>query len=201
MVTAPAPHKTSAWPWGAPVLITESAEQFADLHGQLEQEIEPRGMVERMFVSDIATLTWEILRHQRCKTAIINMEFIEALKILLLRLMSEHDRMPAHKQIHDLATRWFTHKDARDEILELLKQFGLDEVAIEAEAIRKSSADLETIDRMLTMAEARRNRILRSVAEYREDLAKRLKHRSDFLIEQNDLVRLEHRSQGGGNGN
>jgi hypothetical protein len=201
MVTAPAPYKMSAWPCSSPVLITESAEQFADLHGQLEQEIEPRGIVERMFVSDIATLTWEILRLQRCKTAIINMEFIEALKILLLRLMSEHDRIPAHKQIHNLATRWFTHKGARDEILELLKQFGLDEAAIEAEAIRKSSADLETIDRMLSTAEARRNRILRYVPEYREHLAKRLKQRSDLLIEQNDLAQLEHRFQGGDNGN
>jgi hypothetical protein len=109
--------------------------------------------------------------------------------------------MPDHEQIDELANRWFSDTDAREEISELLKQFGLDETAIEAEAIRTSSADLETIDRMLTLAEARRNRALRSIAEYREDFAERLERHSDKLIEQHDLVRLEHQSEGAGNDN
>ena len=42
----------------APLLITESADEFADFHTQLEQEIAPSGVIERMFVCDIAVLTW-----------------------------------------------------------------------------------------------------------------------------------------------
>src|SRR5215471_246301 len=194
-MTARAPHMTSSMLSPQSALITESAERFAELYAQMEQEIEPGGVVERMFVADVATLTWEILRYQRCKTAIINMEFVEALKTLLLWFTSEHGRMPAHEQIHKLASRWFSDTDAREEISELLKQFGLDETAIEAEAIRKSSAALETIDRMLTLAEARRSRALRSIAEYREDFAKRLERHSDRIIEQHDLVRLEHQPE------
>ena len=66
----------------APLLITESADEFSDFHAQLEQEIAPRGVIERMFVHDIATLTWDIIRLQRCKIATINLEFIEAQKLL-----------------------------------------------------------------------------------------------------------------------
>ena len=117
------------------------------------------------------------------------------------RLTREYGKMPDHEQIDELANRWFSDTDAREEISELLKQFGLDETAIEAEAIRTSSADLETIDRMLTLAEARRNRALRSIAEYREDFAERLERHSDKLIEQHDVVRLEHQSEGAGNDN
>src|SRR6516164_7836551 len=116
-MTARAPDQASAMLPGSAVLITESAERFADLHAELTREIAPRGVIERMFVSDIATLTWDILRYQRCKAAIINMEMIESLKLLLLRLTSEHGKIPAHEQIHDLATRWFTHKDVQEEVL------------------------------------------------------------------------------------
>jgi hypothetical protein len=48
------------------------------------------------------------------------------------------------------------------------------------------------------LAEARRNRALRSIAEYRGDFAKRLERHSDKIIEQHDLVRLEHQSEGAG---
>jgi len=54
-----------------PLLITESKEDFASLNGALEQEIEPRGIVERIYVAEIAYLVWEILRLRRCKVAIM----------------------------------------------------------------------------------------------------------------------------------
>ena len=179
----------------APQLITESADEFADFHAQLAQEIEPSGVIERIFVYDIAVLTWDIIRLQRCKAAIINLEFLKALKLLLLQLLNEHDKMVPHERIHCLATQWFTDKTARQEVLELLGQFGLDERAIEAEAIKGSSADLAAIDKMLSLLEGRRRQALRSIALCREELAKRLECRSDLLLGQDNLVQLEHRSE------
>jgi hypothetical protein len=76
-----------------------------------------------------------------------------------------------------------------------LGQFGLDERAIEAEAIKGSSADLAAIDKMLSLLEARRRQALRSIALCREELAKRLECRSDLLLDQDSLVQLEHRSE------
>ena len=176
------------------LLITESKAEFEDFQGQLTQEIRPRGVIERMFVSDVAALTWDISRLQRAKTAIINLEFVEALKLLMLRLLSQHNKIVPHERIHHLARHWFTDKTARREVLELLEQFGLDEQAIEAESIKGASEDLTNIDRMLTLLEIRRSKALRSIATYREDFAARLQQRSDLVIEQGGLVRLAHNS-------
>jgi len=77
---------------------------------------------------------------------------------------------------------------------ELLRQFGLDERAIEAEAIKSSSADLIATDKMLTLLEATRRQALRSIAQYRDELAERLERRSDLILDQENLVQLERRS-------
>lgn len=81
-----------------------------------------------------------------------------------------------------------------NEVLELLRQFGLDERAIEAEAIKSSSVDLIATDKMLTLLEATRRQALRSIAQYRDELAERLEHRSDLILDQENLVQLERRS-------
>jgi hypothetical protein len=68
-------------------------------------------------------------------------------------------------------------------VSELLKQFRLDESAIEAEAIKQSSLDLEQLDRLLASLESRRNKALRCVAEYRGGLARQLRESTDRIIE------------------
>ena len=45
-----------------PLLITESAEEFDALRDAFEREIKPRGIIEQMYVHDISSLVWEILR-------------------------------------------------------------------------------------------------------------------------------------------
>ena len=56
----------------------------------------------------------------------------------------------------------------QSEVSELLAEYHLDESAIEAEAIRSVSSDLELLDRMLAASEARRNKALRGMADYRQ---------------------------------
>ena len=50
-----------------PLLITESAEEFDALREAFEREIKPRGIIEQMYVHDICSIVWEILRLRRCK--------------------------------------------------------------------------------------------------------------------------------------
>jgi hypothetical protein len=42
------------------------------LRDAFEREIKPRGIIEHMYVRDICSIVWEILRLWRCKTVIIN---------------------------------------------------------------------------------------------------------------------------------
>jgi hypothetical protein len=79
----------------------------------------------------------------------------------------------------------------KKKVAEILNQFGLDGSSIEAEAIRRSSQDLELLDRMLTSLESRRNRALGCIAEYRDSLSRRLRESADRIIEANGVPRLE----------
>ena len=73
----------------SPLLITVSGDEFVCVSEALDRELKPRGIIEQMYVADIAQLTWEILRLWRCKVGIINSAFRSALEELLTQLMRE----------------------------------------------------------------------------------------------------------------
>jgi hypothetical protein len=93
----------------------------------------------------------------------------------------------------DTAQKWFTDRKSRKEVLELLHHFYLDESAIEAEAIRLAAPDLEVLDKLLASLEARRDKALRHIAEYRGELARQLRYAADRVIE-GKTIALEHAS-------
>jgi hypothetical protein len=176
----------------SPLLITESADEFDALRDAFEREIKPRGIIERMYVHDICSIVWEILRLRRCKAVIINAAFSSALEDLLVRLRPPGQQdFEARDGARRLAHAWFTDKAAKKRVLETLGRFNLDESAIEAEAIRKSSSDLELLDRMLTSLESRRNKALACVAEYRASLAHQLRESADRITDGKGVPRLE----------
>jgi hypothetical protein len=176
-----------------PLLITESADEFDAVRDAFEREIQPRGIVEHMYVDDISSIVWEILRLRRCKALMINAGFRSALENLLVQLLIQPRQLEleVRHKARALAEAWFTDKAAKKEILQILDRFGLDEFAIEAEAIRASSSDLELLDRMLTSLETRRNKALGCVAEYRASLAHQLRESADRIIDGKGVLRLE----------
>ena len=176
-----------------PLLITESAEEFEALRDAFEQEIKPRGIIEQMYVHDISAIVWEILRLRRCKVVVINSAFRSALEHLLARLLRQPGEYEydVEDEAQALAQVWFTDEAAKKRVSELLSRVELDESAIEAEAIRKSSSELELLDRMLTSLESRRNKALGCVVEYRASLAHQLRESADRIIDGKGILRLE----------
>jgi hypothetical protein len=175
-----------------PLLITEAADEFDALRDAFEQEIKPRGIIEHMYVHDISSIVWEILRLRRCKVVIINSAFRSALQDLLKQLLRQPGQYEyqVEGEAQTLAQAWFTDQEAKKEVSEILSRFDLDESAIEAEAVRRSSSDLEVLDRMLTSLESRRNKALGCVAEYRASLAQQLRDSAD-RIDAKGVLRLE----------
>ncbi len=177
-----------------PLLITESADEFDALRDAFKQEIKPRGIIEQMYVHDISSIVWEILRLRRCKVVIINSAFRIALQSLLRPLLLRQPGQSGYQvegETEALAQAWFTDQEAKKRVSELLSRVKLDESAIEAEAIRRSSSDLELLDRMLTSLESRRNKALGCVAEYRASLAHQLRESADRIIDGKGVLRLE----------
>jgi hypothetical protein len=178
-----------------PLLMTESEEEFASLCASLAREIKPQGIIELTYADDFAMIVWEIKRLRRCKAVIINTAFRPALENLLGQLMRTSGLISEdlfEGRVKALAVSWFLDQQCKDEVTEKLREFHLDDFAIEAEAIRISSSDLEPLDRMLTSLEVRRDKVLRSIAEYRYTFAKQLRETSDRLLENNDgVLRLD----------
>jgi hypothetical protein len=176
-----------------PLLITESADEFDTLRDAFEREIKPQGIIEQMYVHDISSIVWEILRLRRCKVVIINSAFRRALKNLLEQFLGQanEDEFDVYDEAEALAHAWFTDQEAKKQVSEILARFDLEESAIEAEAIRRSSADLELLDRMLTSLESRRDKAFGCVAQYRASLAHQLRESADRIIDGKGVLRLE----------
>jgi hypothetical protein len=149
-----------------------------------------------MYVHDICAIVWEILRLRRCKVIIINSAFRSALQNLLKQLLRRPGQLEfqVEGEAQALAQSWFTDQEAKKQVSEILSQFDLDESAIEAEAIRRSSSDLELLDGMLTSLESRRNKALGCVAEYRASLAHQLRESADRIIDDKGVLPLEDAS-------
>ena len=179
-----------------PLLITESADEFEALRDAFEREIKPQGIIEQMYVDDHSSIVWDILRLRRCKVVIINSAFRSALEHLLVQLLKGPGQYDYEVQdkAQALAHAWFTDREAEKQVSQTLNRFDLDESAIEAEAIRRSSSDLELLDRMLTSLESRRNKALRCVAEYRASLAHQLRESADRIIDDKGVLTLEDAS-------
>jgi chromosome segregation ATPase len=177
----------------APLLRTESADEFASLRRRFEDEVVVRGPIEQIYLDDFATLVWEIQRVRRFKDAIINNSHLDALETILKQLLERSDFESFSdllQEAADLARAWFHSKTARTKVARLLRRFHMNEDAIEAEAFRSCAEDVERLDRMLTTLELRRDRALRCIADYRQVFSKRLQQAADRILENDDVPRL-----------
>src|SRR5579872_2698566 len=68
-----------------PFLISESAEEYDKFFAELEEHIEIRNVVDRIYVKDFAQLVWEAERLRRCKASLINSEIRFTLKNVILK--------------------------------------------------------------------------------------------------------------------
>ena len=78
-----------------PLLITESEEEFSRIRQAFYDEIKPVGIIECMYVDEIADLVWQILRLKRCKAGVTNLAFHAASARILGRLMRRRTRCRA----------------------------------------------------------------------------------------------------------
>jgi len=174
-----------------PLLASERKQEFEELHKALEQDLKPRGAVEEFYVADLANLIWEISRLRRAKAAIINLAFKDALSGVLYRVMGSATRDTPKRG--ELSNGWFHDAETRNIVLTLLELHSLDETVIEAEAIRRNASELEMLDRMIAVQEARLYRELRAIADYRESFADRARTAANNVIDAVPVLRLEKR--------
>lgn len=171
----------------APALLrSESPEEFAALLEDLSRDIESRNVIQRMYVSDIANLTWEILRYRRAKAAILNNASNPALvKVLRPLFFGEEHLAKGDEAARDLVSERAFDPEASARILEVLDEANLDPWAAEGEALRMRLSEIEKIDRLIVSAESRRDKALSNLLLYNESISNQLRSNSDRFLDLN----------------
>jgi hypothetical protein len=182
-------YKPKTFVGQAPVLSTESKEQFESLRADFTNSIGPQDVIERMFCGEIACLVWEIMRWRRVRDAMLNSAMQNALHDILVEDLSE---LEGGDETIDYLAKWLTSEETRNEILEMLKKYGLDQSSIEAEAFRQSSSDVMRLEQILASATTRRERALYMIRDYRDSLADRLRRKADEVLENGKVLRLQN---------
>jgi hypothetical protein len=166
-----------------PVLISESADEYASLHKRLVDEMSPQGPIEAVYIEEITDLIWTIQRLRNCKVNVIHLASRRSLVNILTELLTINGKI----KVDSLAKQWFGEDEdeaaaAKEEVHEILKRFNLDESAIEAEAIKLVADQLEWLDKNLVSASSRLDKSLRFVKSYRVDFANELSRQSNRLL-------------------
>ena len=183
---------------GLNVLRTEAKDDLAAVLAQIRQYIEPKDPIEEMYVRDQAHYAWQLMRARRIETAILNNALERALKQILRQILQppidhskyglldgeqlQSDLQQREFQSSKLAHEWLFDAAAKGRVSDLLREAGLDESAIEAEAFCLVADDLEKARRMVKSAEDGRDKALRSIDKHRKNFAKRLRRASDRVL-------------------
>ena len=167
-----------------PVLRSESADEYISLHKNLVEEIRPQGAIEAVYVEEITDLIWEMKRLRNCKVSVIHQMSRRALESVLNQLLTINEKI----KVQGLVNRWFEDAAAKEEVSEILKRFDLDESAIEAEAIKLASDQLEWLDKSLVSAGARLAKSLRFVKSYRAGFIDDVRRHSARLLIDDDAT-------------
>jgi hypothetical protein len=170
------------------LLRNESMDEYNFFRRAIEQQIQPKTFIEHLWASDLVDGEHEMWRLRRFKAQIVRSKTPRALQNLLRSVRDVYESA----QIDYLAAKWFTNKAVRRTVSRILRDFGLDEASIDAEAFRLSIEDIAACDRRIAELERSRDRLLDRIEDHRAGLAVQVTAILDQPPEYNAL--LPHRA-------
>jgi hypothetical protein len=173
------------------MLLGESAERFATLRAELTLEIKPKGIIEEIYVNDLAEIVWDISRFRRFKTDIILSARAAAVHTIIKQFYNKENNMPDELKVKKLMLAWFENTADKTKVEELLRKFQLDEGAIDAEAYRSVFPQLQDVEKMLALAEDRFSKTVHRIAGYRKSFAQVAEMGATRILAKNDVPRAE----------
>lgn len=163
-----------------PILPGEDMPAYEALLGRVSADVKPADTIEKIWVRDVVDQTWEIFRLRKIKVGLASQRMAEALSKFLdgyeheFPQYSESTNRDLDRRI--LADRWVM-KDpdvvAWVSELEANGYFTINEVM--ASAFAREADGIERVDRLITVAEGRRNSVLREIERRRATFARSLR--------------------------
>jgi hypothetical protein len=154
----------------APVLPGEDSAAYDDLLAQVSGSVKPSNIIEELWLRDYVDLTWEVLRMRRLKDSVIATELPTALR-QTLRSINDLKQ----DQMDTLIRKWRARNpSAMTSVEKRLAASSLTLDAVLARAFSNQIDSIERIDRLITIAEGRRNAVLREIERHRASFSQRL---------------------------
>ena len=156
-----------------PLISGESEFDYDLLLSKVTAAVAPSDAIEEMWVRDITDLAWDMERGKRLKASRLMVARKKALDRLIAETHGPHVQS-AEPLRAAYTNAWLQGEPVAVEVFNrLLAQRGLNLNSLMALALSECLNDIERYDRMITTAEARRNRILLDIERRREAAARR----------------------------
>jgi hypothetical protein len=156
----------------APTLKTEDDEIYWNGMERFVQCVEPQDVIEWLWVKDVVDLSWEILR-------------LRQLKIELVEIDRENQNATIEWEREHADDPYLGTSIPRSpaEIEARKNKPLLDTEADSAKLLFRHIGEYEQIEKLLTSAELRRDRILRELELRRDHMGRRLRAASDEILD------------------
>ena len=143
-----------------PLLDGESQEVYDALLARVTGTVNPKDIIEEIWVHDVVDLVWEILRLRRLKVALLSSSAGRGLN----KLYDDRDKYG----MGSLIARWSAREPAAvKKVEQFLKDHGLTMDAVMAHSFVACLDEIERIDIAISRAEARRNAAQREIERRR----------------------------------
>jgi hypothetical protein len=168
-----------------PLFDGEDTEIYDQLVREISTAVTPADIFENIWVRDVVDLTLEVFRLRRLTANLIKANAYKGLSETLAPLVG-------WSQAETLAEGWAARKsDVVEEVNKTLTSAGLSTDSILAQTFCLKVNDIERIQHMMALAEARRNATLREIDRHRQTLGQKLR-RAAQQLEAGQFRVIEH---------
>jgi hypothetical protein len=144
-----------------PLIHGEDGTSYDVILERISADVAPADFVEEIWVRNVVDLVWESIRLRRLKSQLLHAAAHEGLERVLTPLLG-------WQRADQLSRTWASgDEQALCEVERLLSRAGLNIDAVMARTLAARIDDVERIDRMVIVAEARRDAVLREIRSRR----------------------------------
>ena len=176
----PAPSTALALAQPAPLAAGEDPATYDDLLAGVAAAVKPNGVIEELWVRDVADDAWEVLRLRRYKTGYLEVCRRDGMAAVLTGLGETFS--------HTLAQRWAAREPtALGDVRERMADAGVGHDAVMGSAFAKHIDEFDRIERLIGAAMSRRAATLREISRHRAELAEQLAAATQIAAVQNTV--------------
>jgi hypothetical protein len=158
-----------------PLFEGEDTKAYDEFLTRISTAVKPVDILEDIWVRDLVDLTWDVFRLRRLKANVMMANAHKGLSEILAPLVGS-------SEAETLAEAWAARKsDVAKEVDKALASAGLGMDAVMVQTLSLKLDDIERIEHMIAIAEARRNTTLREIDRHRETLGEKLRRAVEQL--------------------